>query len=256
MTHFQEIGCWQGGPLMGCRQRVARTLLLCGVVMGLLVLLCWPQTLTAAELKSELTITSDRLEMDENKELATFIGGVVAREGEMALFADKMVVHYFKKGKNSGRGGVHQVSAVGHVVIEQAENRGQADRAEYVVGERQLTLIGLANSASILHGGDQLSGKRILLTLGRDRKIDNVSVLGKGKQRVSARILPSSIRKKAAETTEESRKNHFRINPSTFSEAGSRVSQQLPTPKPRPSDYQPEPSSLTQPPVPKPKWRY
>lgn len=175
--------------------------LLVAVVFGL------PHMVFAAKLQSELTITSDKLEMDENREVATFIGGVVAREGEMALYADRMVVYYFKKGKHNSRGGVHKVDAIGHVVIEQAANKGQADRAEYIVGDRKLTLIGKENIASILHGGDQLSGKQILLMLGHDRKIENVSVLGGGNKRVSARILPANVRKQIEETSKKQQIN-------------------------------------------------
>lgn len=167
------------------------------VVVWMGVFLCFFCGIDQVMAKSSgLTITSDRLEMDENREVATFIGKVVAREGEMALFADKMVVYYFKRGRKNSGGGVHKVVAVGRVVIEQAENKGHADQALYMVGDRELTLIGQKNGAFIFHGGDQLSGERILLSLGADRRIENVSVLGDGRQRVSARIMPSNSRKK------------------------------------------------------------
>jgi lipopolysaccharide export system protein LptA len=182
MAQFQEIGWWHKVNIRA-------------ILIGMFVL-CLPYVAGAEAFKNELVITSDQLEMDEGSEIATFIGSVVAREGEMSLFADRMVVYYFKKGRNDGRGGVHKVLAIGSVIIEQASNKGQADRAEYIVGERKLILIGKNRTASIFHGGDRLAGKRILLTLGASRKIDKVSVLGTGKQRVSARIMPSSIRNK------------------------------------------------------------
>ncbi|MBF0358156.1 MAG: hypothetical protein HQL70_06075 [Magnetococcales bacterium] len=173
-----------------------------------------PYSFAAEAFKTELVIKADQLEMDENSEIATFRGDVTASEGEMALFADRMVVYYFKKksGQQISRGGVHKVLASGHVVIEQAENRGNADRAEYIVSERKLILIGKKSSASIIHGGDRLAGKRILLTLGENRQIDKVFVLGTGKQRVSASIMPPNIREKAKKSTERARTT-IKLNP-------------------------------------------
>jgi lipopolysaccharide export system protein LptA len=186
MAHFQQIDGWQGGKT---------PLVIVAWMVGFVFFL--PSWAAASEFNSELVISSNKLTMDEKKEVATFIGAVVAKEGEMALFADRMVVYYYKKGKSDARGGVHKVLAIGHVIIEQAENKGHADRAEYMVNARKLTLIGTrGKSASILHGGDRLSGEKILLALGQNRRINNVSVLGTGKQRVSATISPSSIRNK------------------------------------------------------------
>ncbi len=234
---------------------------------------------------SGLVITSDQLEMDESSEIATFIGAVVAHEGEMALYADRMVVYYFKKGKNNGRGGVHKVLAIGNVIIEQAANKGKADRAEYIVGERKLILIGKKRSASIFHGGDRLSGKRILLVLGESRKIDKVSVLGAGKQRVSARILPSSIRKKSSEkekrqkavirlrevekpvsppppppkveqntVEEERRAMQLQFDSKPLAQSASRINQNAPKPKRR-ANRQDTGSSPIRPPSIPPMWR-
>jgi lipopolysaccharide export system protein LptA len=178
------------------------------VVLGLLVF-SLPNGAWSQEGVGGLVITADRLEMDEKMAAATFSGAVVAREGEMVLFADKMEVYYYKKskvGKVPG-GGVKQVLAFGHVILEQSANKGRADRAEYIVGQRKLTLIGKKKIASIVHAGDKLSGKRILLVLGGDGSIKKVSVLGGGRQRVSASIMPSGSKQKDEKTKKQADKN-------------------------------------------------
>jgi lipopolysaccharide transport protein LptA len=200
MTKF-HIGYW--------RHKIGKALIIFSLTAILL-----PYGVVAEAFQSELVIKADQLEMDENSEIATFRGDVTASEGEMALFADRMVVYYFKKksGQQISRGGVHKVLASGHVIIEQADNKGHADRAEYVVGERKLILIGKKKSASIIHGGDRLSGKRILLTLGENRQIDKVFVLGTGKQRVSASIMPPNLKEKTKKSTKRARTT-IRVKP-------------------------------------------
>ncbi|MBF0193791.1 MAG: hypothetical protein HQL71_04500 [Magnetococcales bacterium] len=217
------------------------------VVIGLFVI-ALPQGVLAEEETGGLVVTADRLEMDEKMATASFSGDVVAREGEMVLFADKMEVYYYKKnsdGKVPG-GGVKKVLAFGHVILEQSANKGRADKAEYIVGKRKLTLIGNNEIASIVHAGDKLSGKRILLIIGNDGSIEKVSVLGGGRQRVSASIMPSKSKqkvekiKKQIDTTvhikkmeqplaESGRKTaKIPINPDPTQDPGNRVSKSLP----------------------------
>lgn len=142
----------------------------------------------------ELTITSDRLEMDDQSQVAVFSGDVQAADGQMQLASDKMAVHYYKKHpRGSNRGGVREIHAEGRVVIRQADNHGTADEAIYNVKNRNLELIGKNQLATIRRGHDRLEGKQIIVTLGLDQKIDKVSVRSGGKKRVSARISSSGL---------------------------------------------------------------
>jgi len=139
-----------------------------------------------------LMVTSDALEMDQKKQVAVFSGNVVAEDGKMRLTSDKMTVNYVMKSQGTGgRGNVREVKADGNVSIYQGENHGMSQWAVYNVLNRTLELVGGEKNASINRGQDHLEGKRILLTLGSDLRIDRVSVQGGGKKRVSARISPS-----------------------------------------------------------------
>ena len=169
------------------------------IVFGSFVMLGLSVPIAMAETTSDgFVITSDRLEMDENKHKAVFFGDVRAKEQRMRLNADKMTVNYYrgKRGSKmdpqSNQGGVDTVTAEGHVVLLQGESRGSAEQMIYQVESKTLEMLGLKKNASIRHGEDRLEGKKILLTLGPDRSILKVSVQGGGKRRVSARITPST----------------------------------------------------------------
>ncbi|MBF0445585.1 MAG: hypothetical protein HQL68_08335 [Magnetococcales bacterium] len=199
------------------------------VVLGLLVF-SLPTGTLAQEITNGLVITADRLEMDEKRATATFSGAVIAHEGEMVLYADRMEVNYYKKDKASkvSDGGVEQVMAFGNVILEQSANKGSADKAEYIVGQRKLTLIGESKIASIVHSGDKLSGKRILLIIGRDGSIDKVSVLGGGNKRVSASIMPSNSKQKVEKIKKQTDKKVSVQKSSQPAVDGGRKSVQLP----------------------------
>ncbi|MBF0272869.1 MAG: hypothetical protein HQL98_12505 [Magnetococcales bacterium] len=138
-----------------------------------------------------LSITSDRLDMDDRNQVATFMGHVVADDGRMRLSSDRMTVRYDKKAK--GGGGVREVKAEGQVVIQQERDRGTADVVNYQFEKRTLELVGNEREATIRRGDDQLTGRRILVTLDNEQRISKVSVQGGENRRVSARITPSGV---------------------------------------------------------------
>ncbi|MBF0125951.1 MAG: hypothetical protein HQM02_01960 [Magnetococcales bacterium] len=139
-----------------------------------------------------LSITSDRLEMDDKSQVAIFLGHVVADNGRMRLSANRMTVHYDKKRK-SGSGGVREVKAEGQVVIQEDKNKGKADSVNYQLEKRTLELVGKESDASVQRGDDVLTGRRILVTLDNEQRIGKVMVQGSESNRVSARITPSGL---------------------------------------------------------------
>ncbi|MEO5346464.1 MAG: hypothetical protein H7834_08820 [Magnetococcus sp. YQC-9] len=142
--------------------------------------------------KASMAVTSDRMEMDDINQVAVFTGHVVADDGKMRLTADRMTVRYNKKIK--GQGGLREVKAEGKVTIQQERDRSTADVAIYQVDKRTVELIGNDRDAVVLRGDDQLTGRRILVTLDGQQRISRVAVQGGGEnQRVSARITPTGV---------------------------------------------------------------
>ncbi len=165
----------------------------------LVLLLC---SLGGREVQAQskaLSITADRLEMNDKHHVAIFIGHVVADDGRMRLSAEKMTVFYHKQNAGSsvdGGGGVNEVKAEGQVVIHQDKDKGMADVVHYKLAQRTLELIGKEKDASIRRGDDVLTGRRVLLTLDQDKRISKVSVFGNEHQRVSARITSTGLLKR------------------------------------------------------------
>ncbi|MBF0263441.1 MAG: hypothetical protein HQL97_16570, partial [Magnetococcales bacterium] len=167
--------------------------ILAGWMLALLALMT-TETVAAAPASPRmlaLSITSDRLEMDDKNQVAIFSGHVVADDGRMRLSAEKMTVRYDKRMK--GNGGVREVKAEGRVTIQQERDHGTADVALYQVDKRVVELVGNERDATVRRGDDQLTGKRILVTLNNHQRIDKVSVQGAENRRVSARITPSGV---------------------------------------------------------------
>ncbi|MBF0627090.1 MAG: hypothetical protein HQL91_02610 [Magnetococcales bacterium] len=164
------------------------------MVMALMVMETMAGTGGAAQAEPRtipLSITSDRLDMDDQNQVATFTGHVVADDGRMRVSANRMTVHYDKKAKSSG--GVREVKAEGQVVIQQDRDRGTADVVLYQFDKRTLELTGNEHEAVVRRGDDQLTGRRILVSLDKEQRINKVSVLGGENRRVSARITPSGL---------------------------------------------------------------
>lgn len=180
------------------RWRVILVKVACGLVVGLGGL-GNGSTIWAANPEVEaLTITSDRMELDDNQQVAIFTGAVQAEEKQMKLTADKMTVTYRRHKpdpntpaqQKSTRGGVEKIWAVGGAELVQGESRGKAEEMIFLVDKQTLELLGKTKNASIHHGRDRLEGMRIFLTIGADQTISKISVQGGKQQRVSARITP------------------------------------------------------------------
>ncbi|MBF0462182.1 MAG: hypothetical protein HQL87_12380 [Magnetococcales bacterium] len=191
----------QGGKWRWCR-------LLVGMVSGLAVPLCGIPGLSqtpvwaAATEADGLTVTSDRMELDDKRQLAVFLGDVHAEEKRIQLTADKMTVYYHKSVRHPtvqktatqgmiNRSGVAKIWAEGHVVLVQDENRGTAEEMIYLVDKQTLDMLGTTENATIHQGPDRLEGKRILLTIADDHTISRISVQSGDQKRASARIIPT-----------------------------------------------------------------
>src|SRR5579864_7306747 len=100
-----------------------------------------------------IEISADSLEVEQDKQIATFRGKVDAIQGEMHLRADTLVVHYRQKGdagskapqaksppKTGGAGGdpfgggaISRIDASGNVFVSSPEETAQGDTGVYDV---------------------------------------------------------------------------------------------------------------------------
>ncbi|MDD2540137.1 MAG: lipopolysaccharide transport periplasmic protein LptA [Desulfuromonadaceae bacterium] len=134
-----------------------------------------------------VTIKSNEMTADNKGKTAIFTGKVVAKQGDITIFSDKLIVSYADK-----TGEVEKVEAFGHVRIIQQNRTGFADQAVYDSRNGRIVLTG---TPRVVQGGDSISGKVITYYLDDERS--DVSSGGDPKARVEAVINPPARKKDA-----------------------------------------------------------
>lgn len=139
--------------------------------------------------RSNLTITikSNEMTADNKGRTAVFTGKVVAKQGDITIFSDKLVVNYADK-----RGDVEKIDALGNVRIVQLNRTGFAEQAVYDSRDGRIVLTG---SPRVVQGGDSVRGKVITYYLDDDKS--DVSSGGDPKERVEAIINPPARKNNA-----------------------------------------------------------
>lgn len=126
-----------------------------------------------------IKIKSNELTTDNATGAATFTGKVVARQGDLVIYTDRLVVHYAEKDKE-----VDRVEAFGNVRIVQQNRRGEADHAVYESRLAKITLDG--GRPKVFQGEDTVTGEVITYFLNDEKSV----VTGGKAGRVEATIKP------------------------------------------------------------------
>lgn len=155
------------------------------VLIGCISLFAIPAALPATAAQADrsklpITVKSNEMTADNKAKTATFSGKVVARQGDIAIFSDKLVVSYAEKD-----GDVEKVEAIGNVRIVQSNRTGFSGQALY---DSRTGKIVLTDSPRVVQGGDSISGK--VITYHVDDEKSDVSSGGDPKARVEAVINP------------------------------------------------------------------
>lgn len=147
------------------------------LIIGILILF-WVLPVNSAEQKKPLLlgkggkgeqsdqplrITSRQLEADNKNQLITFTGDVVAKQGDMTIFADVAQVYYEKKEEGNE---VREIVATGNVKIQQADQVATGQKAVFVNAEQKITITG---QPKVWQGKDMVSGEKIIVLLEEDK---------------------------------------------------------------------------------------
>lgn len=127
-----------------------------------------------------ITVKSNEMTADNKGKTANFFGKVVAKQGDITIFCDKLVVNYAEKS-----GDVEKVEAVGNVRIVQQNRTGFANMAVYDSRNGRIVLTG---TPRVVQGVNSISGKVITYYVDDDKS--DVSSGGDPKARVEAIINP------------------------------------------------------------------
>jgi lipopolysaccharide export system protein LptA len=125
-----------------------------------------------------ITIKSNELAADNKGKTAIFSGKVVAKQGDVIIFCDRMTVYYGRT-----QGDVDKIEADGNVRIVQENRTGVASHAVYEGRQGRITLTG--GGPKLMQGADTVSGEIITYFIDDERS----SVTG---GRVEAVIHPKS----------------------------------------------------------------
>ena len=136
-----------------------------------------------------ITIKSNEMTADNKGKTAIFSGKVVAKQGDITIFSDKLVVNYAEKNSE-----VDKVEAIGNVRIVQLNRTGIASQAVYESRDGRITLTGSPNP-KVMQGSDSVSGKIITYYVDDDKSF--VSGGGDPNSRVEA-VINQPVRKDAA----------------------------------------------------------
>ena len=141
-------------------------------------------------------VIADRLEVDNVKQIANFIGAVKAVQGDVTIVCDKMEVYYERNQPQvndqkreatdnlmDDGGRVHSVVAQGQVKITQADRVAVGRKATYWAASRTILLEG---QATAWKGHNQVSGEQITLYLDENQSI----VESKPGRRVTVTMFP------------------------------------------------------------------
>ncbi|MCK5539663.1 MAG: lipopolysaccharide transport periplasmic protein LptA [Deltaproteobacteria bacterium] len=130
--------------------------------------------------KEPIDITSDELDFDQKKLIATFTGNVVALQDETSLQADTLEVFFAESDDHSLR----EIIASGtEVVIKMLGKKALCRRMHYYADERKIILTG---SPSLDDGKNIISGEEITFFLDEDRSV----IKGGQQKRVKTILFP------------------------------------------------------------------
>jgi lipopolysaccharide export system protein LptA len=129
-----------------------------------------------------IEIAADSMEVEQERQVATFRGSVDAQQGDLRLRADVLIVHYQDKTDGGGKT-ISLIEADGNVFVSSPEETAQGTHGVYDVTARTIALDG---PVTLTRGDNVIQGERLELELetGVSR------VIGGGQGRVKGVFVP------------------------------------------------------------------
>lgn len=134
------------------------------VILFVLLLLPYAYAQAAQESnQAPIEVTSERMEALSAPRRVLFSGTVVASQGDIVMYADRMTI-YFRENDND----VARIHAEGRVRIVQGERVATGDTGVFHRDEQMVVLSG---SPRIIQGRDSVEGDEIIVYLQEERSI-------------------------------------------------------------------------------------
>jgi len=127
-----------------------------------------------------ITITSDRMELDQKKNTVIYMGNVVTVRGNVTVKSDTLTATYNPELKR-----LIEVVAEGNLEVTQGNRIATGTKAIFNSDDNSVVLTG---DPVIRQGNSQVSGSRIILFMNEER-----GVVEGGSQKVKAVIFPDEL---------------------------------------------------------------
>jgi len=128
--------------------------------------------------RAPIDITSDTVEARQKDNTVTFKGNVVAKQEDITLYANTLVIYYDPNTK-----GLKEIVAIGNVKVVQLDRRATGQKATFYQEQNRVVLDG---DAVAREGENVIRGERITFYVEEERSVVEP---GKG-GRVSTYITP------------------------------------------------------------------
>lgn len=150
------------------------------------------QTIDTRDSKSPVDISADSLEVLQKENKAVFSGNVIARQDNITLRADKMVVYKATDGAPDGNA-ISKIEVIGNVLLATSQEGAKADSGTYFVPNKLIMLDGnvvLTRDKNVLKGSrleySMATGKSLLTGGANAATLDG----GKSGGRVRGLFVP------------------------------------------------------------------
>lgn len=128
--------------------------------------------------RAPIDIVSDTVEANQKENTVVFKGNVVAKQEDITLHANMVVIRYEAETKR-----LKDITAIGNVKIVQLDRRATGQKATFQQEENKVVLDG---DAVVREGENEIRGERVIFYVDEERSIVEG---GKG-GRVNTRITP------------------------------------------------------------------
>jgi lipopolysaccharide export system protein LptA len=111
-------------------------------------------------------ITSEALTADNKAKTALFTGSVVAKKGNMTLYADRMLVYYIESGGGSN---IDKIDAEGNVKLIRGDRIVTSGKAVYFAGAEERAIF--TESPRAAEGKNVVTGTKMTYYMKDDRSV-------------------------------------------------------------------------------------
>lgn len=162
------------------------------IVSGLLISLSAIAQEQNYNSKAPVEITADKLEVTKQNQSAVFSGNVEAKQGNITIKSDKMMVYYTEnKGKGTGGSSVSKVETTGNVILSTPDEKATSNIGIFEVAKNTIELSG---NVVLTRGKNMVKGDKLLynLTTGQSQLVSAADKDGVKKERVRGVFIPEN----------------------------------------------------------------